>query len=52
MDFMRVKNRERGSENIFYKYNTLNGRCFDKTGLSVPKEDSSEIVKKKVIKRG
>ena len=27
----------------------MNGRWFEKTGLSVPKEDSSEIVKKKVI---
>ena len=30
----------------------MNGRWFEKTGLSVPKEDSSEIVKKKVIERG
>ena len=30
----------------------MNGRWFEKTGLSVPKEDSSEIAKKKVTERG
>ena len=30
----------------------MNGICFDKTGLSVTKEDSIEIYKKKVIEHG
>ena len=49
MNVMKLKNRESGSENGFRKYNTLNGRWFEKTGSLVPKEDSSEIVKKKFI---
>ena len=30
----------------------MNGRCFEKTVLSVTKEDSIEIAKKKVTERG
>ena len=48
-NYMKLKNRERGSDNGVCKYNKLTGRWFEKTGLSVPKEDSGEIVKKKVI---
>ena len=49
MNVINLLKRERDSQNVVCKYNTLNGRWFEKTGLSVPKEDSSEIVKKKVI---
>ena len=52
MNVMKLKNRECGNDNGICKYNTLDVRWFERTDLSVPKEDSSEIVKNKVIERG
>ena len=52
MNVMKLKNRECGNENGICKYNTLDVRWFERTDLSVPKEDSSEIVKNKVIEHG
>ena len=52
LNVMKLKNRECGSENRVCKYNTLNQKWLERTDLSVPKEDSSEIVKNKVIERG
>ena len=49
---MKLKNRECGNDNGICKYNTLDVRWFERTDLSVPKEDSSEIVKNKVIEHG
>ena len=37
INVMKFKNRERGIENVVFKYNKLNRRWFDKAGLSVPK---------------
>ena len=49
MNVMKLKNMENGSDNRVFNYNTLNGILLKKTGLSVTKDDSSEIVKKKVL---
>ena len=52
MNVMKLKDTESGSENGVWKYNTLNIIWFENTVLSVLKEDSSQILKRKVIERG